>query len=258
MIRSEWESLLIEYIDGILPEDKQREVRELLATHAEAVTLERELREVLDAIRQSKNSPVPSSLTHSFNQMLASEIQQQEKTGKQVSLSPWVLRVAAAIALMMGAGVTGYWIRQNAEQQRELAALREEMAKTKQLMLGMLAADQPASKRMTATHVAYALEKVDDDIVNALVHTMNNDANGNVRLAALEALSKFHTQKHVRAALVESLATQDDPVVQIALIRMLVQIKETDALKGLEKITTDETVLPAVKTEAHAGILRLS
>lgn len=258
MTRSEWEGLLIEYIDGTLPEAKQADVRELLATHAEAAKLEAELREVLGAIQRSQNKPVPASLKNTFDEMLAHEIRTQRAAGKQVFLSAWVLRAAAAIALTTGIVLAVYWIQQNAEQQRELAALREEMAKTKQLMLTLLAADQPASKRMTATHVAYAMEHVDDDIVNALVNTMNTDANGNVRLAALEALSQFHTQNHVRQALVESLAIQNDPAVQIALIRILVEIKETDALRGLEKITTDEGVLPAVKTEAHAGILRLS
>ncbi|MCU0419315.1 MAG: HEAT repeat domain-containing protein [Cyclobacteriaceae bacterium] len=258
MTRDEWESLLIDYLDGTLPDARQAEVRALIAANAEVRQMEAALREVLEAIRQSKDSTVPASLKHSFDSMLAIEMKQPPKNGRQVFLSGWMLRVAAALALTLGAGAMGYWAKRSHEQHQEMAALREEMAKTKQLMLAMLAADQPASKRMTATNAAYSLEKVDDDIVEALVKTMNNDTNGNVRLAALEALCRFHEQDHVRQALVESLAIQNDPAVQIALIRILVQIKETEALQGLQKITTDEAALPAVKTEAHVGILRLS
>ena len=87
---------------------------------------------------------------------------------------------------------------------------------------------------------------------------MNEDPNTNVRMAALEALGKFHNQPHVRKALVASLNTQKDPVVQIALIRLMVEMKEKDITKELERISTDEETLQAVKDEAQAGILRLS
>jgi hypothetical protein len=38
----------------------------------------------------------------------------------------------------------------------------------------------------------------------------------------------------------------------------MVNMKEKEVIKELEKITNDESSLPAVKDEAHAGILRLS
>ena len=102
------------------------------------------------------------------------------------------------------------------------------------------------------------MEKADDQIVLALTKTMNEDPNTNVRLVALEALGKFHQQDYIRKALIASLATQKDPIVQIALIRLMVQIKEKEAMKELQRITNDEESLPAVKDEAHAGILKLS
>ena len=93
---------------------------------------------------------------------------------------------------------------------------------------------------------------------NALIQAMNEDQNTNVRIAALEALGKFHNQPHVRKALIASLRTQKDPLVQIALIRLMVEMKEKGITKNLKRISTDEETLPAVKDEAQAGILRLS
>ena len=87
---------------------------------------------------------------------------------------------------------------------------------------------------------------------------MEEDPNTNVRLTALEALGKFYQQEHVRRALVTSLTTQKDPVVQIALIRLLVQMKEKQIVNDLEKITRDGQVMKAVKDEAYSGILKLS
>jgi hypothetical protein len=78
-----------------------------------------------------------------------------------------------------------------------------------------------------------------------------------VRLAALDALRKFYHQEHVRKTLIASMATQKDPVVQIALIRLLAEMKEKEIVKELERITTDEEQLPAVKDEAHAALHQL-
>jgi hypothetical protein len=125
--------------------------------------------------------------------------------------------------------------------------------------MAMLDNQNSASQRVLGATVAYNdVERADDEIVNALVNAMNEDPNTNVRLAAMEALGKFRDQPHVRKALVASLTTQKDPVVQIALIRLMVEMKEKDITKALEKISTDEGAIQAVKDEAQAGILRLS
>jgi HEAT repeat protein len=123
----------------------------------------------------------------------------------------------------------------------------------------MLENQQSASQRLLGATVAFNdVEKADDDIVEALVHAMNEDSNTNVRIAALEALGKFYKQPHVRKALIESLNSQKDPLVQIALIRLMIEMKEQHIRQYLEQITTDEESLPAVKDEAHAGLIKLS
>ena len=126
------------------------------------------------------------------------------------------------------------------------------------MMLAMMNNEQSASQRITGVSVAYQLEKADDEIVHVLVKTMNEDPNTNVRMAALEALSKFHTDPNVRKALIQSLSTQKDPVVQIALIQLMVMMKEKGVVKDLEQMTKDKSTMKAVKDEAYSGILKLS
>lgn len=125
-------------------------------------------------------------------------------------------------------------------------------------MLKMLDNQNSASQRLMGATAAFNSTKPDDEIVSALVRTLNEDANTNVRIAALEALGKFHAQPHVRKALIDALSTQKDPLVQIALIRLMVQMKESGITEQLKDITNDDDVLPAVKDEAHAGLLKLS
>jgi HEAT repeat protein len=102
------------------------------------------------------------------------------------------------------------------------------------------------------------MEKPDDEIVKALVKTMNEDGNTNVRLAALDALSHFQNDPQVRRALVSALAKQKDPVVQIALIQLMVKLKEKGAVEDLKKIADDDKSIDAVKDEAYSGLLKLS
>ncbi len=87
---------------------------------------------------------------------------------------------------------------------------------------------------------------------------MNEDPNTNVRLAALDALSKFHTEPQVRKVLLDALSTQKDPMVQIALIQLMVKMKEKSVVNDLKKIVDDSETMKAVKDEAYSGILILS
>jgi hypothetical protein len=169
-----------------------------------------------------------------------------------------VYRVAAGFVLLMVGLAVGYKINQSNVEADRLARLEKELEANRQMMLAMMDNQLSASQRMIGVSVAYEMEKPDDEIVNVLVKTMNEDVNTNVRLAALDALGKFSNEEHVRNELIGSLKTQKDPVVQIALIQLLVTMKEKGVLNQLEKITRDAGTLKAVKDEAHAGILKLS
>ena len=248
MEKEKLETLLIDYIDGKLNDTERYDVEQLLIANPDAFKTYEQLKEVIHAMQASaKMEPTPR-LKRGFEQMLREE-EIGLKKGRVVFFQPSLFRVAAAIAFVVLGGAIAFIIARQNQQSREL----------KQTLMAMLENQQSASQRVLGATVAYNdIVKADDEIVNALVHAMNEDPNTNVRMAALEALGKFHNQPHVRKALVASLNTQKDPVVQIALIRLMVEMKETDITKELERISTDEETLQAVKDEAQAGILRLS
>ncbi|MEQ9415520.1 MAG: HEAT repeat domain-containing protein, partial [Cyclobacteriaceae bacterium] len=180
---------------------------------------------------------------------------QQSKT---IFFRPVIYRAAAGIALVLLGLAGGYWLNKTGQQERELAALRKEMEATKQTMMAMLGNDQSASQRMQGVSVALTISSPDSDVVIALEKTMMSDPNTNVRLAALEALSKFVQEASIRKILTESLSKQDDPMVQIALIQLLVNLKERGVVNDLEKIIENDKSIDAVKDEAYTGIIKLS
>lgn len=224
----------------------------------EAYRLYQQLEEVMQAMHRSSQMEPTIRLRDDFNRLLQEEIQ-STKRGRTVAFTPVLYRVAAAVALLVMASVIGTWIWQQQRHAAELAEMREQMLTTKREMMAMLNNQQSASQRLMGATVAFNdIAYADKDIIKALIRTMNEDGNTNVRLAALEALAKFKNQPHVRKALIDALGSQKDPVVQISLIRLLVEMNEQGAKKQLEEITTEEDLLPAVKDEAHAGLLKLS
>lgn len=255
MEKEKLETLIIDYIDGKLNDAERHDVEQQLVKDEEAFKMYEQLKEVIQVMQKSAKMEPSLSLKGRFEEMLRQE-QQQTTKGKVVFFQPSFYRVAAAVAFIVMAGSVAYLLVKQNQQANELA-------RTKDALIKMLDNQQSASTRVLGATVAFNdIEKADDEIVSALVNAMNEDPNTNVRLAALEALGKFHAQPHVRKALIASLRTQKDPIVQIALIRLMVEMKEMDntrdITKELERISTDVETLQAVKDEAQAGILRLS
>ena len=256
MEKEKLESLLIDYIDGTIDADNKALLEAELHANPEARRMHQQLQEVIGVMSTSSGIEPTKNLKRGFETMLAKE--QNAEKGKVIMFSPTFYRVAAAVALLIIGGGAGYFINKYNRQQAELAEAKRLLQETKDQMMGMLDNTHSASQRLLGVTVALKIEKADHEIFDALIKTMNEDPNTNVRIAALEALGKFHQDPTVRKALISSLSTQKDPIVQIILIRMLVEIKDKRSLKALEDITNDGEMLKEVKDEAHVGILRLS
>ncbi|CAN5552099.1 hypothetical protein BH10BAC4_BH10BAC4_21320 [soil metagenome] len=257
MEKEKLETLLIDYIDGTLNEADRTTVEREIAKSEEAYGLYQQLREVISAMDRSGAIEPGLQLRGSFDKTLRNEIA-KEKPTKTIFFQPMIYRAAAAVVLVMAGIGIGFWINKNQQLERELAAAKKEAETARQMMLVMMDNPQSASQRIQGVNVAMKSEKADNEVVRALAKRMNEDPNTNVRLAALEALSKFHEEPLVRKILIEALAEQKDPVVQIALIQLMVRMKEKNAVKDMERIIDDNGTLNAVKDEAYSGILKLS
>jgi hypothetical protein len=129
--------------------------------------------------------------------------------------------------------------------------------KEKQVVLaGLNDMESPASRINTLTKV-YKLKNSGNDVIDALVKTLNTDPNANVRLAALDGLARFYREDNVREKLVRSLKKQQEPIVQIALIELLTRIRASGVLTELEKLAGDETTMKAVRDCAYSNMFRL-
>ena len=257
MEKEKLEALLIDYIDGVLSPADRLIVEKEIAENESAKILYQQLSEVMTAMDKSDSIDPGQNLRNSFNRLLEAEIEKQ-KPSKTIFFQPAFYRIAASLLIIVTAIGVANLVYKNHQQQLALDQVKIEMATTKQLMMAMIDNQQSASQRLQGVNVAMKIERADNDVVEALMKRMNEDPNTNVRLAALEALSKFHEEPAVRKLLIKSLSEQKDPVVQIALIQLMVRMKEKDAVKKLEQIIDDNGTMNAVKDEAYSGILKLS
>jgi hypothetical protein len=146
----------------------------------------------------------------------------------------------------------------SARKKALLVKLTEPGSPSKNLVwtTGLKNMDSPAS-RIAAISEAFNQQNAGNDVVDALVATLNNDPNTNVRLAALDGLTQYYRETYVRKQLIGSLKKQQDPVVQIALIELLTRMRESAILAELDRMVNDENTMKAVKDCAYSGIFQL-
>jgi hypothetical protein len=155
--------------------------------------------------------------------------------------------------LLLGAG-TG-WLASGGSAR--LSSLQREVQDMRQTVGLSLLGQPSASERLQGISYSASVKSPSAKTLTALVGTLNSDPNPNVRLAAVEALYLFRNQPGVRESLLASLAVQDSPLVQVALIDLLVEIREQRAAEALKALIKNEKLNPDVKKLAEQGLKQL-
>jgi hypothetical protein len=283
--------LLIPYLDGEL----DAQTAALLERHlAGDPALRRELEQLraLDAdIAASEKLEPDAGMRARFDAFLSAEKQNLAEAGpsepdedecaqaspRLVFFPTWLLRGAAAAALLLvGIGVGWVVARRevpapvrgatevaaattgdNRASAAEVESLRRDVALMRELLSRAPAAQQSASYRLQAVSYATGLNAPDATVVDALFTTLAQDPSANVRLAALEALSRFKSDPAVRVRLATALTQQTDPLVQIGLIGTLVEARAPEARDSFEQLLLRADVTSIVKGQAQQALTRL-
>lgn len=165
----------------------------------------------------------------------------------------------AFAALAMGVGI-GYMARPAGlapNSGPEVAQLRGEVNSMRQMVALSLMQQQSAGERLRGVSWAYRAEPSDTEVLSALLTTVNNDASVNVRMAAVDALHAFGASPVTRTAIVQSISKQTSPLVQIALIDLLVDLKAAEAAPELRKLNADQSIDASVRERANWALGRL-
>jgi hypothetical protein len=164
-------------------------------------------------------------------------------------------QIAAGIALLVIGIGAGYGLRPS--QAPEVAQLREEVAGMHQLVALSLLQQQSASERLRGISYALRVEPNDSEVLGALLDTVNRDPNVNVRLAAVDALHPFASSPATRSGILQALSKQDAPLVQVALIDLLVDLKIQQAEPELRQLLANNAANAGVRQRAQWALERL-
>ncbi|HUU05342.1 MAG TPA: HEAT repeat domain-containing protein [Patescibacteria group bacterium] len=167
------------------------------------------------------------------------------------------MRLAAAVMVVaIGFGI-GFMAGGNRESSGKFARLNQEVERLQQQVSLSLLNQPSASARLQGLSMTAHMEDPDPELLKMLLDMLDNDPSVNVRLSAIDALYLFADREQVRTALTASLSRQTSPLVQIALIDLMVSLKEKRAAAALKELLNDKQLIPEVRQRARSGISQI-
>jgi anti-sigma factor RsiW len=262
--------LLPDYWEGALKAPDA----ELLAAHLTTCVACRELAMLGENIAQLPQEQPSPALRQRFQTMLdAYEAGRDETTrfkqprefqlpswSQWMGMRPGLAFGAAALLLICVGFAAGRYLNngQTPHSQEDLAAMQSELSNMRQLVVLSMLQQDSASQRLQGVTWSTRQNQADPKILGALLHTLRYDSSVDVRLAALDALSRYSNQTQVRQGLTEALGAQQSPLVQVELIDLLVQWQDRSAIEPLHKLEQDQNADPTVRERARRAIDQLS
>jgi hypothetical protein len=163
----------------------------------------------------------------------------------------------SAALLLLGIGA-GWLMTGGGQGGPRYASLSREVQDMRQQVALSLLSKPSASDRIQGVSYSTEVKNPSDTTLAALFKAVDSDPNPNVRLAAVDALYLFRDRPGVHESLVKSLSVQSYPLVQVALIDFLVEVRETRAVEALKKLIEAGELTPEVKKRAEQGLKQIT
>jgi hypothetical protein len=214
----------------------------------------RSLWEKLDSIPEERaNSP---DMKIRFNAMV--DAYQEKIDGSRRAwwpLQPAVQFFVAAL-LLIGGVIIGRSLAPSPPQQQsaDVNQLRREVGDLREIVALSLMQQESATERLRGVSWSNQIDQPDGKVLSALLDTLMHDPNVNVRLASIDALRRFGERQVVRNGALQALSQQESPLVQVALIDFMVELREKESIRTLQKLADDDRIDETVRKRAALGI----
>ena len=170
----------------------------------------------------------------------------------------WAWQLAAGLGVLAIGLIAGRGMAPRPSVTPEVAQLQGQVESLHQLVaLSLMQQQQSPSSRIQGVTYAYQLTQPDPQVEQALLYAAGHDSNVNVRLSAVDALERYAADPNVRRALAATLAAQDSPLAQVALIDLVVKSNNRDCASALRRLASRPEADEAVRQRAQWAIGQL-
>ena len=163
-------------------------------------------------------------------------------------------KLAYAAVLLVLIGLAAFWFRSELKYKNEVTSMISQMQDMQKMMMLTLLEQPSPTDRLKAINISTQINNADDKIIDALLNTLNNDENVNVRLMAVEALYNYVDNPKVRIGLIRSIEKQESPIVQIALADVMVMLQEKRSVSELKKLLEKNNIDKNVEAKLKNSI----
>ena len=253
---------------GGVAEALPQEVQDHLAACPECRAEAEALGSLWDRMALLEVEPPTAELRERFDAVLAAYREGLEGTGRS-----WWQRLLDAIptgrpgfqlaygllALVLGVGLGSVMTGTgpgSGDAPSDIAQLRTEVRALHELVALSLLDAPSATERLKGVSFGSRMERPDREVLDALLQAATEDPNVNVRLAAIEALAPVASEPRVLEPLARALPEQDSPLVQVALVDVLLASDGETARRAAATLLESETVHPDVRRHVQERLGR--
>lgn len=125
-------------------------------------------------------------------------------------------------------------------EQTQHSATLESKVETLNVMVALsMLRQESTAERLAGVDYAKNVNLKDERLIDSLLSLLNSDSSSAVRLSVIDVLASGQQQDHMQERIVDSLSKQANPMVQIALVELLLNYAEVTN-KQLKKIFSNQ------------------
>lgn len=270
MINEEHIELVTAYIQGSISTEQRSRLNELINSGEIDILDVKEL-EIIYQNMGSLPEPQPGKeMSRNFYRMLDHE----KKKMKQINFSGGVRTIqrwyaylltmvrpkqaAYALGIFIAGLLIGNWTTPFQDYRKQLDRLSGEVSEMREVMMLSLLDNDSVTERLKAVNVSMEIQHADNKVANALLKTLQNDSNINVRLAAIEALLPHASQPRVREGLVNAITAQESPIIQAALADAMLLLQEKDSIEKFKELLDQNNLERSLRDKIQNTVTALS
>lgn len=263
-MEEQYMSLITDYIDGNLSVERRQEFDTYVAEGHIDMEEVNTLMALQGKIEEAEVPEPSAALSENFYVMLNdAKVENNRERADWSFDSLWQLlfgsnvgRLAFGVVILIIGVVVGRGFSGSAYQ-TELKSLSSQMNEMQQMMSMAMLEEESVSDRLKGVQMSSELVSTNKEVTDAMFVTLNNDESANVRIAALNLLAEYADDPAIREGLINSIAQQESPLMQLALAELMVELQEPKAVQEFNEIIEGEYTPEEVKTTLRESVNKI-